>query len=83
MYKSQNYRNSFSTSNPYNNNVQWVRRQDRFGGSVFVPLVVGGTLGYVFGQNNNNNNNTYCPWCYPPVMPYYPYPYNTNNNYYF
>ena len=81
MYKSQNYGNFFSTSNSYNNNVQWVRKQDRFGRSVFVPLVVGGALGYVFGQNSNNN--TYCPWCYTPVMPYYPYPYNTNNNYYF
>ncbi len=72
-----------------NNNIRWVRKNDRFGGSVWVPLILGGAVGYAFGNNNNNYNNArpiYGPF-YPVTGPIYWWPpYNNNsnnNNYYF
>ena len=52
MYSNDYYvTNDTGFSYPNNNfnqeNVTWVRQDDRFGGSVFVPLILGGAVGYL------------------------------------
>ncbi len=90
MYPNHNYyvanhtRSIRPNNNFSNENVRWVRQSDRFGGSVWVPLILGGAVGYAFGNNNNNNNPNFRPCCgpfYPMPMPYWNTP--SNNNFFF
>lgn len=89
MYSNDYYvTNDMGFSYPNNNfnqeNVTWVRQDDRFGGSVFVPLILGGAVGYAIGNNNNNNNNFNRPCCgpfFPAPTPYWNFP--SNNNFFF
>lgn len=81
---SNNTRFQNPNSNFSNDNIQWVKREDRFGGSTWVPLLVGGAVGYAIGNNNNNNNN-FRPCCgpfFPAPSPFF-WGMPNNNNFFF
>lgn len=84
---SNNRQMRYPNSTFSNENVRWVRQEDRFGGSVWVPLILGGAVGYAFGNNNNNNNNpNFRPCCggfYPMPTPYWNWGTPSNNNFFF
>lgn len=80
---SNNKNSNFGNQNFSNPNVRWVRKEDRFGGSVWVPLIIGGAVGYAFGNNNNNPNfKSCCTPFYPMQNPYFWGP-TSNNNFFF
>jgi len=58
------------------------RRNDRFfGGGFAVPFLLGGITGGLLANRPNNFYGYQQP--FPVAVPFYPYPYYSNNYYYY